>query len=217
VTNAVATVAAATSWGRRRRAMRNVAREFWRSNPGRIGFVVLLAFVIMALLAPLITSSTGLDTAAARANACRSGPRHRSTRRSAPTTCAVPSGAVRVGEPDQPVRRAGRHGAHDRARIDRRILAGFLGGRWDGVLMRLTEWFLVIPFLPLAIVLASVLGRSVWNIIFVIGVTSWPSTARLVAPRCSRSRNDLFVDRSRSLGGSGFHVVSRTSSRTSVG
>ena len=41
------------------------------------------------------------------------------------------------------------------------IIAGFFGGRTGGVLMRITEWFLVIPFLPLAIVLASVLGPSI--------------------------------------------------------
>ena len=40
------------------------------------------------------------------------------------------------------------------------------------MLFRLTEWFLVIPFLPLAIVLATVLGRSLLNIVIVIGVTS---------------------------------------------
>ena len=49
------------------------------------------------------------------------------------------------------------------------IVSGFFGGWTESVLMRITDWFLVIPFLPLAIVLAAVLGRSVWNIIFVIG------------------------------------------------
>ena len=48
------------------------------------------------------------------------------------------------------------------------------------MLFRLTEWFLVIPFLPLAIVLATVLGRSLLNIVIVIGVTSWPGTALLI-------------------------------------
>ena len=58
------------------------------------------------------------------------------------------------------------------------IVSGFVGGWTDGFLMRLTDWFLVIPFLPLAIVLAAILGPSVWNVILVIGVTSWPYVAR---------------------------------------
>ena len=60
------------------------------------------------------------------------------------------------------------------------IAAGFLGGRVESILMRITEWFLVIPFLPLAIVLAAILGPSIQNIIIVIGITSWPSTTRLI-------------------------------------
>jgi peptide/nickel transport system permease protein len=89
------------------------------------------------------------------------------------------------------------------------IVAGFFGGPAGSVLMRVTEWFLVIPFLPLAIVLASVLGRSIWNIIFVIGVTSWPSTARLVRAQVLTVKQRLFVDRARSLGASGGHIVFR--------
>jgi peptide/nickel transport system permease protein len=87
------------------------------------------------------------------------------------------------------------------------IISGFVGGKVDAFLMRITEWFLVIPFLPLAIVLASVLGRNVWNIIFVIGITSWPSTARLVRAQVLTVKQRLFVDRARSLGASGTHIV----------
>lgn len=87
------------------------------------------------------------------------------------------------------------------------IISGFVGGKVDAFMMRITEWFLVIPFLPLAIVLASVLGRNVWNIIFVIGITSWPSTARLVRAQVLTVKQRLFVDRARSLGASGSHIV----------
>ena len=68
--------------------------------------------------------------------------------------------------------------------------------------MRLTEWFLVIPFLPLAIVLAAVLGPSIENIILVIGITSWPPTARLLRAQVLTLKERLYVDRSRALGAS---------------
>lgn len=89
------------------------------------------------------------------------------------------------------------------------ITAGFFGGWTDAVLMRLTDWFLVIPFLPLAIVLASVLGRSIWNIVLVIGVTSWPATARVIRSQVLTVRTRLFVDRARSLGAGRVHVIAR--------
>ncbi|MDH3299098.1 MAG: ABC transporter permease [Acidimicrobiia bacterium] len=182
--------------------------RFWRSRPGRIGLVTLLAFVALALAAPIIASRTGLDTSLARANDV---PLYASPAEFAPlgtdhlrrsvwtqfvwgsrislfvglaaTVVTVALGSL-VG-----------------------IVAGFAGGRVEAALMRLTEWFLVVPFLPLAIVLASILGRSIWNIIFVIGVTSWPSTARLVRAQVLTVKQRLFVDRARSLGASGPHIV----------
>jgi peptide/nickel transport system permease protein len=89
------------------------------------------------------------------------------------------------------------------------IAAGFYGHRVGGVLMRFTEWFLVIPFLPLAIVLAAVLGPSVTNLIIVIGITSWPSTARLVRAQVLTLKERLYVDRSRALGAGNWHLMGR--------
>ena len=89
------------------------------------------------------------------------------------------------------------------------IAAGFFGGRIGGVLMRVTEWFLVIPFLPLAIVLAAILGPSVRNIILVIGITSWPSTARLIRAQVLTLKERDYVDRSRALGASNWHLMTR--------
>lgn len=89
------------------------------------------------------------------------------------------------------------------------IVSGFFG-RWvDTVLMRITDWFLVVPFLPLAIVLAAVLGRSIWNIILVIGITTWPSTARIVRAQVLTVTHRPFVDRARALGAGRSHVIAR--------
>ena len=89
------------------------------------------------------------------------------------------------------------------------ITAGFIGGWTEAVLMRLTEWFLVIPFLPLAIVLAAILGPSIQNIILVIGITSWPAPARLIRAQVLTLKERLYVDRSRALGASDWHLMSR--------
>jgi peptide/nickel transport system permease protein len=89
------------------------------------------------------------------------------------------------------------------------VAAGFYGRRTGAVLMRLTEWFLVIPFLPLAIVLAAVLGPSIQNIIIVIGITSWPSMARVVRAQVLTLKERLYVDRSRALGASQTHLMIR--------
>jgi peptide/nickel transport system permease protein len=89
------------------------------------------------------------------------------------------------------------------------LVAGFFGGWTDATLMRITDWFLVIPFLPTAIVLASVLSRSLTTIVFVIGITSWPSTARLVRSQVLSVRSRLYVDRARALGASRGHLIRR--------
>jgi peptide/nickel transport system permease protein len=89
------------------------------------------------------------------------------------------------------------------------IAAGYFGRGIDTVLMRVTDWFLVIPFLPLAIVLASVLGRSLSNIVLVIGITSWPGTARILRAQVLTLRERLFVDRARALGASPLTIIRR--------
>ena len=75
--------------------------------------------------------------------------------------------------------------------------------------MRVTDWFLVIPFLPLAIVLATVLRPSLPNIAFVIGITSWSGTARLVRAQTLAVEARPYLERARALGAGHWHQMTR--------
>ena len=89
------------------------------------------------------------------------------------------------------------------------ITAGHYGGWGSAILMRIVDWFLVIPFLPLAIVLASLLGRSIWIIALVIGITTWAGTARVVRAQVLTLRERPYVERARALGAGNFHLITR--------
>ena len=87
------------------------------------------------------------------------------------------------------------------------LLSGYFGGWTGAILFRFTEWMLVIPFLPLAIVMASVLGRSLFNIVLVIGVVSWPGTALLIRAQTLSIKERAFLERSRALGAGNTHLI----------
>jgi len=89
------------------------------------------------------------------------------------------------------------------------LMSGFFQGWPAAVLFRFAEWFLVIPFLPLAIVLATVLGRSLLNIAVVIGVTSWASTALLIRSQTLSIKERPYLERARVLGAGRWHQMTR--------
>ncbi len=60
------------------------------------------------------------------------------------------------------------------------ILSGYLGGWVDQVIMRLTDTWLALPALTFAIFLAAIVGPSMWNIVFILGVTYWTRYARVI-------------------------------------
>ena len=89
------------------------------------------------------------------------------------------------------------------------IASGYSGKGVDVVLMRITDFFIVIPWLPLMMVLAAMLGTSLWNIIFVIGITGWSGTARIVRSQTLSVKERFFVERTVSLGAGKFHIMFR--------
>ncbi len=89
------------------------------------------------------------------------------------------------------------------------IISGFFGKTIDNLLMRFTDFFLVIPWMPLMMVLAAILGTSLWNIIFVIGITGWAGTARVVRAQTLSVKERQFVERTVSIGAGNMHIMLR--------
>jgi peptide/nickel transport system permease protein len=192
---------------RRAAAARRTWREFRRHRSGLVGLVVLTTFVVLALLAPVLASSEGLEVTKATGGVLE-----------------PPSSTYWLGTDDN-----GRSivtlllwGARISLLVGLLatlismvigtlvgLVSGFVEGWPAAVLFRLTEWFLVIPFLPLAIVLASVLGRSLLNIAIVIGVTSWAGTALLIRSQTLSIKERAYLERARVLGAGRWHQMSR--------
>ena len=89
------------------------------------------------------------------------------------------------------------------------IVAGYYGGVAGEICMRITDAFLVVPWLPLAMVMAAAWGRNYMIIILIIGVTSWPGTARVVRSDALRVRELQFIERGRAIGSSNWHIMNK--------
>lgn len=102
------------------------------------------------------------------------------------------------------------------------IVGGFAGGRLDSVLMRITDFFLVLPTFVLALILAPIISDVIGSgstvlgirttlivIVIVVGITSWASTARILRAQALSLKERPFVDRARVIGAGRLHIVRR--------
>jgi peptide/nickel transport system permease protein len=89
------------------------------------------------------------------------------------------------------------------------ILSGYFGGVTDIVLMRITDYFLVVPDVPLMIVVAAIWGPSLFHIIVVIGILLWTSTARIIRAQVKSVRERVYVKRARGLGAGHTRLILR--------
>lgn len=90
------------------------------------------------------------------------------------------------------------------------LLAGHFGGWLDNVLMRVADVQLAFPAILLAILLASVLGPSLWTVIVVISITNWVVFARVTRSQVLTLRSREYVEAARTLGASNRHLIFRT-------
>ncbi|OZB85344.1 ABC transporter permease [Microbacterium sp. 13-71-7] len=194
------------AWARRGRAFGGFCRQFSRSRTGMVGVGFLVLIIVLAVLAPLLAPSWMLDV----------------TRLLDQPRFAPPSLAHPLGTDDQ-----GREiwvrmlwGARVSLLVGFAatvvsmtigtivgIAAGHFTGWGGGLLMRIIDFFLVLPSLILAIVLSAVLTRGVWTIVIAIGLTSWAGTARVVRAQTLSVESRDYIERSRVLGAGHWHII----------
>ena len=89
------------------------------------------------------------------------------------------------------------------------LLSGYFRGPVDAVMMRITDLFITLPNIPLMLILAAIIGRSVWNIILVIAVTGWTGTARMVRAQTLSIKERPYVEAARSVGARDSQIMFR--------
>lgn len=196
------------AWQRRGRALRAKWNLFRSNGQAATGLVILAVFVLVALAAPVLVPAQDLDPATAPGRPAQ------------PPSTQYWLGTDNFGRPVLSLVLMG-------SRISLLVgltatvgavvlgasiglLAGYVGGsRVDRVLNAVIDWFLVIPWLVLAIALAAILGPSLITIIVVIAVTSWPTTARLVRSQTLSVRKRPYVERARVLGATDVSIIGR--------
>jgi peptide/nickel transport system permease protein len=191
----------------RTQALRNFASAYLRNRWGMIGLVVLVAFTAMALTAPLWITDDDLSAASAK------GPLL------APPQAGYPLG---TDQPGRSVLLLLIYGSRPSLAIG--VIAtvatvvigaaiGLIAGHYQGVagniLMRVTDWFIALPGLPLAISLSVVLGQGPVSITVAIAVTSWTGAARLVRAQTLAVEARPYIERARTLGAGNTQIMVR--------
>ena len=199
--------ARALAWRRRGAAFAAGWREFAKQRTGLIGLGLLTLIVLLAVLAPVITDQEGLDVTKATGGTME------------PPSAEFPLGTDRSGRSVLLLTLWG-----SRMSLTVGLVATLLSiaigtvigilaahfGRWvSAVLMRITDFFLVLPSLVLAIALSTVLEQGIGTIILAIGLTSWASGARLVRAQTLTIEARPYIERSKALGGGHGHVIGK--------
>lgn len=88
-------------------------------------------------------------------------------------------------------------------------LSGYYGGYIDNVLMRVTEFFQVLPSLIFTMVLVALFKPSIGTIIVAIGISAWPGITRLVRAEFLSLRERDFVTASKAMGATNRRIIGR--------
>lgn len=87
------------------------------------------------------------------------------------------------------------------------LISGYFGGYIDTLLMGLSDTILILPGLVIMIIFAAYLGGSIWNIILVIAMLGWITTARTVRSQVLSLKESVFVEALRAVGLTDFRII----------
>jgi peptide/nickel transport system permease protein len=87
------------------------------------------------------------------------------------------------------------------------LTAGYLGGRVDNVIMRITDMFMAFPQLILAMAISAALGPNLQNAIIAVALTEWTFFARLSRSRAIAIREEEYIEAARAMGASRFRIL----------
>ena len=206
-------------WRLTGRRVRTFAGRFVRRSDGVVGLAILVAFAVLAAFPELFVGK--LETAVSASGA----------------RLAAPAAGHFLGtdELGRDMLNLTIHGARISMSIGLMatfitivvgavvgIVAGYTGGVLDTLLMRVTDVFLVLPTIVLAIILAPVvldvigsdaelfgIRATLLVIVVVIGLTSWATTARIIRSQVLSLKERMFVDRARVIGAGSGHIMRR--------
>jgi peptide/nickel transport system permease protein len=183
-----------------------VLRQLRNSPVITIGLIVVITWILLALLAPMIAPKDPLQQAVA-------------DRLQAPSDTYL-MGSDELGrDVFSRVLYGGRitiPAALTVVIIDSIIgtiigaIAGYLGGVWDEIMMRLTELFMAFPTIILAMAITAALGPDIRNAVLALIIVRWPNYARLTRGLVLETKNQDYVEATRSLGAGHIYILIRT-------
>jgi peptide/nickel transport system permease protein len=89
------------------------------------------------------------------------------------------------------------------------VFSGYYGGRFDNIVMRITDTWAMIPFIMVVIVLIGVFGRTVFNFILFLTLFTWVSRARLLRAAALAERQKDYINASKTLGTPNITIIFR--------
>lgn len=183
--------------------MIDIFKKIFSNKMSQIGFVIVIFYILVALLAPVIAPPQNSDPYVVKQHGFEVQPKKPSFKYIFGTT-----------QNQYDIFYAMVWGTRLAFRISIIVvfvsfitgviiggIAGYMGGIYDEILMRLTDVIISVPSLVLAMIVATVLGPGIENIIIAVSCVWWPNYARLFRSEVLRIKNSDFITYSRISGG----------------